>query len=159
VQYILGQYSYLDADRVGALGASYGGYMINWINGHNESGLFKCLVNHDGIFSLRNLYYTTEELWFPEFEFGLPWVEKEMYDRWSPDSFVEKWNTPTLVIQGGKDYRVCDTEGISTFTALQRRGIESRLLHFPDENHWVLKPSNSLVWHDTVFKWLDKHLK
>ena len=132
--------------------------MINWINGHTKK--FKCLVNHDGIFSLNNLYYTTEELWFPEYEFGgVPWVEKDAYARWSPDLFISDWQTPTLVIQGGKDYRVCETESISTFTALQRMGIPSQFLFFPDENHWVLRPLNSLMWHKTVFEWLDKHLK
>jgi len=158
VDYILAQKKYLSPTRVGALGASYGGYMINWLNGHTNR--FKCLVNHDGIFSLKNLYYTTEELWFPEYEFGLPFgASSGAADKWSPDAFIGEWQTPTLVIQGGKDYRVVETEGIATFTALQRRGIESRLLFFPDENHWCLKAANSLKWHSTVGEWLDKHLK
>ena len=94
-----------------------------------------------------------------EWEFGLPWQSPEEYQRWSPDSYLSSWQTPVLVIHGGTDYRVVDTEGISTFTALQRRGIESKMLFFPDENHWVLKPLNSLKWHETVFAWLNKHLK
>lgn len=160
VDYVLSRHSYIDPARVGALGASYGGYMINWINGHNNGTThrFKCLVNHDGIFSLRGLYFTTEELWFPEWEFGLPWKEPQVYAKWSPDSFVGEWATPTLVIQGGKDYRVCETEGIATFTALQRLGIPSQMLFFPDENHWVLKPVNSLKWHETVSNWLKQWL-
>lgn len=156
VRYILSKYKYLDKDRVGALGASYGGYMMNWMNGHTD--MFKCLVNHDGIFSLKSLYYTTDELWFPEWEFSLPWVEKESYHRWSPDSYVESWKTPVLVVQGGLDYRVCETEGLSTFTALQRRGIRSKLLYFPNENHWVLKPLNSQKWYKSVFDWLAEFL-
>lgn len=156
VDYALGRFSYLDSSRVAALGASYGGYMINWINGHTDR--FKCLVNHDGIFSLRSLYYTTEELFFPEWEFGLPWSDSEVYAKWSPDSFIAQWATPTLVIQGGKDYRVGEAEGLSTFTALQRKRIPSQMLFFPDENHWVLKPINSLKWHETVSQWLRRWL-
>lgn len=121
--------------------------------------MFRCLVNHDGIFSLKNLYYTTEEIWFPEWEFGLPWENSDVYERLSPDTYVSDWNTPTLVIHGGLDYRVCETESIATFTALQRRGIYSKLLYFPDENHWVLKHMNSLKWNKTVFEWLQEHLQ
>ena len=160
VDFILKEKAYLNKDKVGALGASYGGYMINWINGHADKDKFQCLVNHDGIFGLKNLYYTTEELWFPEWEFGIPHGEdSSQYDKWDPSLFVKDWKTPTLVIQGGKDYRVVDTEGIATFTALQRLGIESKMLYFPDENHWVLKPLNSLKWHKTVTEWIDGHLK
>jgi dipeptidyl aminopeptidase/acylaminoacyl peptidase len=134
--------------------------MINWINGH--SNIFKCLVNHDGIFDLRGLYYSTEELWFPEWEFGLPWANADaltQYDKWSPARFLTEWQTPTLVIQGGKDYRVVETESISTFTVLQRRNIPSQFLFFPDENHWCLKPMNSILWHNTISKWLERWLK
>jgi dipeptidyl aminopeptidase/acylaminoacyl peptidase len=105
----------------------------------------------------------SQELWFPEWEFGLPWTKTEgkesEYDKWNPEAFVQNWTTPTLVIQGGKDHRVVETEGISTFTALQRKGIPSRLLFFPDENHWCLKTANSLKWHETVASWLDSWLK
>ena len=104
------------------MGASYGGYMINWLNGHSDR--FKCMVNHDGIFSLRNQYFNTEELWFPEWKFGTPYEAEEEYKRWSPDTYVKNWKTPCLVIHGGIDYRVCETEGIATFTALQRLGVD-----------------------------------
>lgn len=157
VEYVLLKYSYLDRDRVGALGASYGGFMINWINGHTD--FFKCLVNHDGIFSTRALYFTTEEIWFPEWEFGTPWEKSEEYSKFSPDLFVQNWKTPCLVIQGSKDFRVCETEGVSTFTALQRLGIPSRLIVFPDENHWVLRAENCLLWHEQVCCWLHTYLK
>ena len=158
LDYALANYPWLDAERVGALGASYGGWMINWINGHTTR--FKCLVNHDGGFDEFANYFTTEELWFPEWEFkGVPWERPELYDKFSPSRYVSQWQTPTLVIHGANDFRLVDAEGIATFTALQRRGIPSQLLYFPDENHWVLKPKNSIVWHDTVFAWLDKWLK
>jgi dipeptidyl aminopeptidase/acylaminoacyl peptidase len=154
---VLEKFPYLSAERTAALGASYGGYMVNWINGHSDR--FRCLVNHDGVFSLRSQYFTNDELWFPEWEFGLPWERPDEYDKWSPDGFVSQWRTPTLVIHGGQDFRVCETEGIATFTALQRRGVPSQLLYFPDENHWVLKPLNSLKWHSTVFSWLHRWLQ
>jgi dipeptidyl aminopeptidase/acylaminoacyl peptidase len=158
LDYALENYKWLDSDRVGALGASYGGWMINWINGHTRR--FKCLVNHDGGFDEFANYYTTEELWFPEWEFkGTPWDKPELYDKFSPSRYVKEWQTPTLVIHGAKDYRLVDVEGLATFTALQRRGIPSELLYFPDENHWVLKPKNSIIWHETIIGWLDKWLK
>src|SRR4051812_44029092 len=138
----LAKYPWLDGDRSVALGASFGGYMINWINGHTDR--FKALVCHDGNLDEKAAYFATEELWFPEWEHGgLPWEKPQGYDKDSPINYVKNWKTPTLVIHGGKDFRVVDTEGMSTFTALQRKGIKSRFLHFPDENHWVLKPQNS----------------
>jgi len=150
------KYSWLDADQACALGASYGGYMINWIAG-NWAERFKCLVNHDGVFDTRAMYYSTEELWFSEWEFGGPeFSNVEGHDRWNPVNHVSKWQSPMLVVQGEKDFRVPVTQGISTFSALQRRGIPSQYLHFPDENHWVLKPHNSLQWHATVEAWLAK---
>ncbi len=153
------KHAWLDGDRVAALGASYGGYMINWIAG-NWPDRFRALVVHDGNLDERMAYYDTEELWFPEWDHeGLPWDKPEHYTRHNPIDYVKNWRTPTLVIHGGKDYRVVDTQGLSTFTALQRRGIESRFLHFPDENHWVLKPHNSILWHDTVIAWMDKFCK
>ncbi len=158
LDYALATYSWLDGARVAALGASYGGWMINWINGHTNR--FKCLVNHDGGFDEFSNYFTTEELWFPEWEYkGTPWEKPELYDRFSPARYVANWQTPTLVIHGAKDYRLTDTEGIATFTALQRRGIPSELLYFPDENHWVLQPKNSITWHETVLAWLQRWLK
>jgi len=158
LDHALANYPWLDGDRVGALGASYGGWMINWINGHTRR--FKCLVNHDGGFDEFANYFTTEELWFPEWEFkGVPWEKPELYDKFSPSRYIAKWQTPTLVIHGANDFRLVDAEGIATFTALQRRGIPSQLLYFPDENHWVLKAKNSIVWHGTILAWLDKWLK
>ncbi|KAJ3037997.1 hypothetical protein HK097_003313 [Rhizophlyctis rosea] len=156
LDYALEQYTFIDRRRVAALGASYGGYMINWINGHTNR--FKCLVNHDGIFDTRSTYYSTEELWFPELEFGGRPDQRraaKLYDRWNPSAYVKRWKTPTLVIHGEKDYRLPVTEGLATFTALQRKGVPSRMLYFPDENHWVLKPANSLRWHKEVLTWLD----
>jgi len=152
------RYDFLDGDRVCALGASYGGYMINWIAGQWPDR-FRCLVNHDGLFDNRSMYYTTEELWFPEWEHGGPYFEsEEIHEKFNPARFVDRWQTPMLVIHGELDYRVPVTQGIATFTALQRRGIESRFLYFPDENHWVLKPNNSLQWHDEVNTWLHHFL-
>ncbi len=152
----LERYSWLDGDRVCALGASYGGYMINWIAG-NWPERFHCLVNHDGLFDLRSMYFSTEELWFPEWEFhGSPFTNPEGYQRHNPVDFVDRWQTPMLVIHGERDYRVVVTQGLATFTALQRRGIPSKLLYYPDENHWVLKPQNSIQWHDTVLAWLER---
>jgi len=155
----LDRYPWLDGDRVCALGASYGGYMINWIAGQLPDR-FRCLVNHDGLFDLRSMYYATEELWFPEWDLqGPPWVSPETFARNNPALHVEKWRTPMLVVHGALDYRVPETQGFAAFTALQRRGIPSQLLYFPDENHWVLKPHNSLQWHQTVLAWLDRWLR
>lgn len=153
------RYKWLDGDRVAALGASYGGYMINWIAG-NWPDRFRCLVAHDGNLDERFAYYATEELWFPEWEHGgTPWDNPEGYAKHNPIDFVKNWKTPTLVVHGGQDFRVVETGGFATFAALQRRGIPSKLLYFPDENHWVLKPENSILWHDTVLAWLDQWTK
>jgi dipeptidyl aminopeptidase/acylaminoacyl peptidase len=158
LDHALANYSWLDGDRVAALGASYGGWMMNWINGHTTR--FKCLVNHDGGFDEAANYYTTEELWFPEWEFkGTPWTNPDLYEKFSPSRYVDRWQTPTLVIHGALDYRLVDVEGIATFTALQRRGIPSQLLYFPDENHWVLKAKNSILWHETILAWLERWLE
>jgi dipeptidyl aminopeptidase/acylaminoacyl peptidase len=155
----LARYPWLDGDRVAALGASYGGYMINWIAG-NWPDRFRCLVNHDGTLDERISYFSTEELWFPEWENGGPyWTNPESYERHSPVHRVDRWKTPMLVIHGALDFRVPLEQGIATFTALQRRGIPSQFLYFPDENHWVLKPQNSIQWHETVLAWLDRWLK
>lgn len=155
----LTKYPWMDGDRVGALGASYGGYMINWIAGQWPDR-FRCLVNHDGTFDMRSMYFSTEELWFPEWEQGGPyWVNPEGHEEHNPALFVENWKTPMLVIHGALDFRVPLEQGIATFTALQRRDVPSRFLYFPDENHWVLKPHNSIQWHETVIGWLDQWLK
>lgn len=154
----LEKYDFLDGDKVCALGASYGGYMINWIAG-NWADRFKCLVNHDGIFDQRMMYYTTEELWFPEWENDGPYFEQpENYEEHNPVNYVDRWQTPMLVVHGQLDYRVPVTQGIATFTALQRRGIPSKFLYFPDENHFVLKPENSVQWHNEVNRWLHEYL-
>jgi dipeptidyl aminopeptidase/acylaminoacyl peptidase len=153
------KYSWLDGDRAAALGASYGGYMINWIAG-NWPDRFKALVVHDGNLDERFAYFDTEELWFPEWEHGgLPWENPEGYAKHNPIDYVKNWKTPTLVVHGGQDFRVVESGGMGTFTALQRKGIPSRFLYFPDENHWVLKPANSVLWHDTVIAWLDQWTK
>jgi dipeptidyl aminopeptidase/acylaminoacyl peptidase len=158
LDFALQKYPFLDKDRMGALGASYGGYMINWIAGHTDR--FKVLVCHDGNLDEHMAYYDTEELWFPEWEHGGPaYKNPAAYTKDSPLNFAQNWKTPMLVIHGGKDYRVVDTQGLSTFTLLQRKGIPSKLLYFPDENHWVLKPANSIQWHETVLDWLYQWLR
>jgi dipeptidyl aminopeptidase/acylaminoacyl peptidase len=155
----LARYPWLDGDRVCALGASYGGFMVNWIAGQWPEA-FRCLVNHDGVFDNRMMYYSTEELWFPEWEHRGPYFQfTKQHEAHNPVNFVDRWRVPMLVIHGGLDYRVPETQGIATFTALQRRGVPSRFLYFPDENHWVLKPANSKLWHDTVLGWLDTWLQ
>ncbi len=159
LEFVLGRYPWMDGDRVCALGASYGAYMVNWIAG-NWPDRFRCLVGHDGNLDERMAYYDTEELWFPEHEHGgTPWDSPAGYVKHNPIDHVGRWKTPMLVIHGEKDYRIPYTQGLSTFTTLQRRGIPSRLLVFPDENHWVLKPRNSILWHDTVLEWLERWLK
>jgi dipeptidyl aminopeptidase/acylaminoacyl peptidase len=157
--FAVARYPWIDGDRAGALGASYGGYMTNWIAG-NWPDRFRCLVTHDGTFDQRMMYYGTEELWFPEWEQGGPyWKDPQGYERQNPVNFVEKWKTPMLVIHSGLDFRIPDNQGFAAFNTLQRRGIPSRFLYFPDENHWVLKPGNALRWHEVVLDWLDRWLK
>ena len=154
----LGRYPFLDASRVGAVGGSYGGYLTTWIAGHTDR--FKALVSHDGVFDLRACYYETEELWPMEFMAGgTPWEKPEAYDRINPANWVKNWKTPMLVIHSPLDYRLPDTQGLATFTALQRLGVPSRLLSFPDEGHLVLKPQNSIRWHSEVLGWLDTWVK
>ena len=149
----------IDGSRACAMGASYGGYMMNWIAG-NWPERFDCLVQHDGLFDMRSFYYTTEELWFPKWDFQGSYAENsELYERWNPVNHVDKWQTPMLVITGEKDFRVPYTQGLASFTVLQEREIPSQMLVFPGENHWVLDPANSLQWHNTVFDWLDRWLK
>ena len=148
----------LDTNNACALGGSYGGYMMNWISG-NWSDRFKCLVNHAGIFDLRAMAYETEELWFDQWDNGGPWTTRSDAEKWNPVNHVAKWKTPTLVIHGERDYRIPYSQSLAAFTALQQQGVESKLLVFPDENHWVLKPKNSIQWHQTVFDWVGKHLK
>jgi dipeptidyl aminopeptidase/acylaminoacyl peptidase len=147
----------VDGERMCALGASYGGYMVHWINGQTDR--FRCLVAHAGIFDLEAFYYRTDELWFPEWELGGPPFERaDDYRKFSPHLFVARWKTPTLVSVGELDYRTTVDHGYAAFTALQRRGIPSKLLVFPDEGHWIAKPKNARVFHDVVFAWLTEHL-
>jgi dipeptidyl aminopeptidase/acylaminoacyl peptidase len=152
----LKQYAWLDGDHMCALGGSYGGYMMNWIAGQWPDR-FKCIVSHDGVFDTRAMYYSTEELWFPERENGGPeYSNPAAYAKHNPVDYVSQWKTPMLVIQGGLDFRIPEAEGLSVFTALQRRGIPSEFLYFPNENHWVLKPADSIQWYDTVIAWLNR---
>ena len=152
------KYAFLNGDKACALGASYGGFMVNWIAG-NWNAPWKCLVNHDGVFDQRAMGYATEELWFTEWEQGgTPYQVPANYEKFNPVNHVANWKKPMLVVQGQLDYRIPVEQGLATFTALQRQGIESQLLYFPDENHWVLKPHNSVLWHDTVNAWLKQHI-
>ena len=151
-------YPYIDKDRECALGASYGGYAINWIEGHTTR--FKCLVSHDGMFNTQSAYGTTEELWFNEWEFkGTPWTNRELYNKWSPHMFATNFKTPMLVVHGQLDYRLDVSEGFQLFTTLQRLKVPSKMLYFPDEGHWVLKPQNSRLWWQTVTDWVDEWTK
>jgi len=159
---VLRRNPYIDRNRVGAAGASYGGYMINWIEGHNNDPRFrfKVLVSHDGVYNLTSMYGATEELWFAEWDFkGTPWSNPAMFSRWSPHNFVNNFKTPILIIHSDLDYRVPIGEGLQLYTAVQRKGINSKFLSFPDEGHWVLKPQNSNLWYHTVLDWLDKYLQ
>jgi dipeptidyl aminopeptidase/acylaminoacyl peptidase len=147
-------YSFIDKNRECALGASYGGYMINWILGHTDR--FKCLVSHDGTFNTESQWGTTEELWFNHWEFkGPPYDNRELYQKWSPHLFAKNFKTPTLVVHSQRDYRLDVSEGFQLFTTLQMEGIPSKMLYFPDEGHWVLKPQNSQLWYKTVNDWVD----
>ncbi len=153
----LAKYDFLDGDRACALGASYGGYMVNWI-ASQWNGPWKCLVNHNGVFDTRSMGLVTEELWFTEWEFGgTVAANPQAYEKFNPARHIDKWKVPMLVVAGQNDFRVPLDQSLSSFTALQRSGIDSQLLYFPDENHWVLKPHNSILWHDTVNAWLKKH--
>jgi dipeptidyl aminopeptidase/acylaminoacyl peptidase len=155
----IARYPWLDGRRVCALGSSYGGFMMYWIEG-NWPDRFRCIVSHDGLFDQRMMYYATDELWFLEWEMGgTQYDNPRGYEQFNPLDFVSKWRTPMLIVHGERDFRVPYFQGLGAFTALQRRGIESKLLVFPDENHFVLKPANSLEWYHTVFEWLDAHLQ
>ncbi len=157
LDHALATYDFLGADRVAAAGASYGGYMMNWFQGHTDR--FRTIINHDGLFDLRSMYFATEELWFPEWEFGgTPWENPDLYDRWNPAAHVEQWDTPMLIIHGAQDFRVPLEQGLAAFTALRRQDVPARLLVFPDEGHFVLRPSNALVWWNTIYDWLDSYI-
>jgi dipeptidyl aminopeptidase/acylaminoacyl peptidase len=148
----------VDTMNACAAGASYGGYMINWMAGQWPDG-FRCFINHAGILDLRAMAMTTEELWFDEWDHGGPWWSRPDAERWNPVNHVQNWRTPTLVIHGQLDFRIPYTQGLAAFTAMQRRGVESRLVMFPDEGHWIMRPRNSLQWHGEVFGWLSQHLR
>jgi dipeptidyl aminopeptidase/acylaminoacyl peptidase len=153
---------YIDKTRIGGAGASYGGYMVDWILGHNNDPRFKykTLVSHAGVYNLESMAGATEELWFVNWEFkGMPWQNPAMYQRWSPNKFVNNFNTPTLVTAGELDYRVPVDQSLQLFTALQLKNVDSKLIIFPDEGHWILKPQNSEFWYTNVLNWFDKHLK
>jgi len=151
-------YPFVDKNRECALGASYGGYAINWILGHTDR--FKCLVSHDGMFNAESAWGTTEELWFNNWEFtGTPYDNRESYILWSPHQYAKNFKTPTLVIHGQRDYRLDVSEGFQLFTTLQMEGVPSKMLYFPDEGHWVLKPQNSRLWYHTVNDWVDQWTK
>jgi dipeptidyl aminopeptidase/acylaminoacyl peptidase len=158
LDHALKEYPFLDANRVAAAGGSYGGFMVNWIAGHTDR--FRALISHAGVFDLASKYGTTEELWFPEWEFGgTPWEQPEHYREHSPSQYAANFKTPTLVIHGALDFRVPDAQGLGMFTALQRRGVPSRYLFFPDEGHWITKPANRVVWWREVHAWLERYLK
>jgi dipeptidyl aminopeptidase/acylaminoacyl peptidase len=144
---------YVDGDRMAAAGGSYGGYMVDWILGHTNR--FKALISHAGVYDLRSETGATEELWFPAWEFkGMPWEQPELYEKWSPSTYAKEFKTPTLVIHGELDFRVPYTQGLQLFTALEAQKVPSKLIVFPDEGHWVLKPQNSLLWYRNFIEWI-----
>lgn len=158
LKYVLKTYEFTDEDRVAAAGASFGGYMMNWMAGQTDR--FTCIVSHDGVFNPISTYGTTEELWFPQWEFkGTPYGDKKLYEKWSPLNSASHFRTPTLVIHGQQDFRVDVSEGFQLFTALQRQGVKSKMLYFPDEGHFVNKPQNVRLWYKTVLDWIDEHSK
>ena len=153
------QQKWLDSSRTCALGGSYGGYMMNWIQGNWSDG-FNCLVNHAGLFDMRSMYYVTEELWFPEYEFGGTYDEnKDLYEKFNPVNYVENWKTPMLIIHGEQDFRVPYGQSLAAFTFMQRKGIPSELLIYPEENHWILNPDNLEQWYANVLGWMDRWTK
>ncbi len=157
VDHLLATYPFIDPKRMGAAGASFGGFMINWILGHTDR--FKALVCHDGVFFAETMAYTTDELWFDEYEHaGLPHVNRKAYEKYSAHRHVANFKTPTLVVHGARDYRCPESEGIGVFTALQVMGVPSRFVYFEDEGHWILKPANAQVWYHEVVGWLAKWL-
>jgi dipeptidyl aminopeptidase/acylaminoacyl peptidase len=154
----LAKLPYIDSTHMSAAGASYGGYMINWLEGHTDR--FRCLVSHDGVYNTVSMFGSTEELWFPLWEFkGTPWANPELYAKWSPSNSVKNFKTPMLVVHGERDYRLPAAEGFQLFTALQLMKVPSKFLYFPDEGHWVLKPQNSQLWYKTVLDWIDQWTK
>jgi dipeptidyl aminopeptidase/acylaminoacyl peptidase len=155
LDYVEKTFPFIDKNREAALGASYGGYMANWLLGHTNR--FKCIVSHDGMFNAESAYGTTEELWFANWEFGgPPWKKRDVYRKWSPHEYAANFKTPTLVVHGQNDYRIDVSQGFDLFTTLQVLKVPSKMLYFPDEGHWVLKPQNSRLWYRTVNDWVDQ---
>jgi len=157
VDYILNNYDFVNKDKIGAAGGSFGGYMVDWIAGHTNR--FNCLITHAGVFDLKSMFYVTEELWFPLWEFEGNPTESELYRKFSPSNYVDNFETPTMVIHGALDFRVPIGQGLGMFTALQIMDVPSKLVYFPDEGHFVTKPQNRLVWWNQVHKWFGKYLK
>jgi len=156
LDFALDKYLFIDKNNLFAAGASYGGFMINWIEGKNTR--FNALVSHDGVFDQESMYGTTEELWFPEWEMnGTPWENPEFYSKWSPSTYVKNFKTPMLVVQGGNDFRVPEGQAFQLFTSLQKMGVESKLLYFPKETHFVTKPQNARFWWNSIFDWYENH--
>ena len=159
VDYVTTHYSFIDKNKIAAAGASYGGYMMNWIEGHNEGGTFKCLVSHDGLYDAVSAFGSTEELWSPIWEFkGTPWSNPELYKKWSPSSYATNFKTPMLVIHSQNDFRLDVSQGFQLFTALQMQGVPSEMLYFPNEYHFVMKPQDSRLWYDTVLGWIGRYI-
>lgn len=159
LDYVKETYPEIDGDRMAMLGASYGGYMANWIQGHNNATKFKAIVCHDGVFNTASTWFTGDELFFPEAEAlatgsATPWEDKEAYDKWSPHNHIANFGTPELIIHSSRDYRLVEGEGLAMFNTLQRLGVPSRFVVFPSENHWVLSPHNSVKWHEQVLGWI-----
>ena len=156
--YAIQNFSFLDSKNTFAAGASYGGYMINWIEGHSDR--FNALFCHNGTFNLESKWGTTDELWFPEWEFGgTPWNNTEAYEKWSPHRYIHNAKTPMLIVHGAKDFRLSEEQAFQLFTSLQRLGVKSKFLYFPDETHWVTKPQNAKLWWNTVFDWFNEYKK
>jgi len=152
------RFDFVDSTRIGAAGGSYGGYMVNWINGHSDR--FDVFVSHAGIYNLEAFYGSTEELWFPEWEFGAsPWDNRTLYEQWSPHRFAQNFRTPTLVVHGALDYRVPDSQGLDLFTALRRQSVPARLVYFPDEGHFISRPQNQKAWWTEIHEWLARYLE
>ncbi len=159
VDYAVRHYKFIDKNRIAAAGASYGGYMMNWMEGHNDKGIFKCLVSHDGVYDAVSMFGSTEELWFPIWEFkGTPWTNPKLYHKWSPSSYVKNFKTPMLVIHGQEDFRLDVSQGFQLFTALQMMHVPSEMLYFPNEYHFVTKPQDARLWWDTVLGWIGKYV-
>ncbi len=159
VDYVVRHYPFVDKNRIAAAGASYGGYMMNWMEGHNNDGIFKCFVSHDGLYDAVSAFGSTEELWFPIWEFkGTPWTNPKLYRKWSPSSYVEDFKTPMLVIHSQEDFRLDVSQGFQLFTALQMMHVPSEMLYFPNEYHFVVKPQDARLWWETVLGWIGKYV-